>query len=76
MLNKPILKAGILNLLTEMRTKEENADEYFADELSSLIDAYIKSSTVTVVAGIPVATAGSAAAQTGVTTGPGTGTLS
>jgi hypothetical protein len=30
--------------------------------------------TVTVVPGIPVATAGSPAAQTGATTGPGTGT--
>lgn len=75
-LNKPILKAGIQALLTEMRTKEENADEYFADQLATLIDNYIKSATVTVAAGIAVQTAGSAAAQVGATTSPGTGTIS
>ena len=72
---KNTLKAGILNLLTNMRTKEEVSDEYFADQLSTLIDTYIKSATVTVAAGIPVSTAGSATAQTGATTAPGTGTL-
>lgn len=73
---KQTLKSGILALVTEMRTKEENADEYFADQLSTLIDAYIKTAMVTVAVGIPVATAGTAAAQTGATTGPGTGVIS
>lgn len=73
---KPTLKSGIQALLTEMRTKEENADEYFADQLATLIDTYIKSATVTVAPGIPVTTAGSAVAQSGATTAPGTGTLS
>lgn len=75
-LNKPVLKADILALLTDMRTKEENADEHFADQLATLIDSYIKSATVTVAAGIAVQTAGSAAAQVGATTAPGTGTIS
>ncbi len=75
-LNKPALKSGIKALLTEMRTKEENADEYFADQLSTLIDSYVKSATVTVNPGITVNTAGSATAQTGTTTSNGTGTLS
>ncbi|MFV0266462.1 MAG: hypothetical protein ACK5HT_04930 [Draconibacterium sp.] len=51
---KSTLKSGIKALLTEMRTKEENADDYFAEQLSSLIDTYIKSATVTVAAGIGV----------------------
>jgi|GEM_PF-1708157 hypothetical protein len=73
---KATLKSGIQALLTEMRTKEEISDDYFADQLATLIDTYIKSATVTVIAGIPVATAGSPTAQTGATTAPGTGTLS
>ncbi len=73
---KETLKTGIKSLLTNMRTKEEISDDYFADQLATLIDTYIKSATVTVMAGIPVATAGTAAAQTGATTSPGTGTLS
>jgi len=73
---KATLKSGIQALLTEMRTKEEISDDYFADQLATLIDTYIKSATVTVIAGIPVATAGSPSAQTGVTTAPGTGTIS
>lgn len=73
---KSTLKSGIKDLMTEMRTKEENEDEYFADQLATLIDTYIKSATVTVAPGIPVATAGSAVAQSGATTAPGTGTLS
>jgi len=73
---KQTLKTGILALITEMRTKEENADDYFADQLATLIDAYIKTATVIVAVGIPVTTAGTAAAQTGATTGPGTGVIS
>jgi translation initiation factor 2 alpha subunit (eIF-2alpha) len=70
-LEKPILKSGIQTLLTEMRTKEENADEYFADQLATLIDTYIKSATVTVAAGIAVTTSAGA----GATTAPGMGTI-
>ena len=71
-LNKPALKMGIEALLTEMRTKENNADEYFADQLSTLIDTYVKTGTVTVALGIPVVTN----TGSGATTGPGTGTIS
>lgn len=71
-LNKPVLKLGIQALLAEMRTKEENADEYFADQLATLIDTYVKTGTVTVAPGIPVATSTGA----GATSAPGTGTIS
>jgi hypothetical protein len=69
---KNTLKTGILNLLTEMRAKEEVSDEYFADQLSTLIDAYIKSATVTtVVTGTCQTPAGA-----GTIAGQGTGSLS
>jgi hypothetical protein len=45
------------------------------DRLTNLIDSYIKSGTVTVQPGQTVATAGSATAQTGATTTPGTGKI-
>lgn len=71
-LNKPILKSGIQALLTEMRTKEENSDEYFADKLADVIDQYVKTGTVTIQSGIAVTTNTGA----GATTAPGTGTIS
>ena len=69
-LNKAILKAEIKQIMTDMRTREENADDEYADRLSTAIDTYIK--TAQVNPGIPVATTGTAAAQTGATTAPGT----
>lgn len=42
-LDKPTLKAGIKNLLTDMRTRDTNADDEFAERLSDLIDAFVKS---------------------------------
>ena len=50
--------------------------DYFAEQLSLIIVNAIKAGTVTVPAGIPVATAGTAVAQTGATTAPGIGTIS
>jgi hypothetical protein len=42
-LNKSALKNGILQLFTDMRTREANADDEFATRLSDLIDDYVKS---------------------------------
>ena len=75
-LQKPALKAGIKQLLQDMMSREEASFDEFADRLSTLIDTYVKTGTVTVAAGIAVATAGSATAQTGATSAPGTGTIS
>lgn len=48
-----------------------------AQSIASAVVAHIQANAlVTVAAGIPVATAGSATAQTGATTAPGTGTVS
>jgi hypothetical protein len=51
------------------------ADQY-AHQLAQAIDAYIKTATVTIPLGVPVSTAGTAAAQTGATTAPAVGSLS
>lgn len=68
---KDTLKAQLLAVFSK-----ENTPEEAADQIATAIDAYIKTATITIVPGIPVATAGTAAAQTGVTTGPGTGSVS
>ena len=75
-LNKQALKAGIIRLQQDMLTKTESSMEEYAERLASLIDAFVKSGEVTVGAGIPVSTAGTATAQTGATTSVGTGTIS
>lgn len=67
-LDKDTLKA-------KLKAIDPSSDDVI-DKMVEAIDTYIKGATVTVVAGIPVATAGSAAAQTGATSGPGTGTIS
>jgi hypothetical protein len=68
-LNKTALAQSILKLMTDARKETEIDDSKFANGLADAIDAFVK--TGEVQAGIPVSTAGSATAQTGVTTGPG-----
>ena len=46
------------------------------DKMVEAIDKYIKGATITVAAGIPVSTTGSATAQAGTTTATGTATIS
>ncbi|WP_172918582.1 hypothetical protein [Capnocytophaga canis] len=75
-LNKEVLKQGIVALQQEMKTKTEPDEEYYAEQLATLIDAYIRSMEITIAAGIPVTTAGTAVAQTGATTSPATATIS
>ncbi len=69
-LDKIALKNGILALITDMRTRENNADEEYATRLSNLIDDFVKTGTVN--AGIPVSTTGTATSHTGATTSTGT----
>ena len=75
-LQKPALKATIKQLLQDMIAREDASYEEFADRLSTAIDTFVKTGTVTVASGIAVATTGTAAAQTGSTTAQGTGTIS
>lgn len=75
-LQRAPLKQGIVQLMKNMMEREEPSYDEFADRLSDLIEQYVKTGTVTVAQGIPVSTTGTAAAQTGVTTSTGTGTIS
>ncbi len=75
-LQKPALKNSIKTLLQDMMARENASFDEFATRLSDAIDIYIKTGTVTVPAGVAVATTGTAAAQTGATTAPGIGTIS
>lgn len=45
-LNKTQLKNDIVAIMVEMRTRTENADEEFADRLSTAIDDYVKEATI------------------------------
>ena len=71
-LDKNILKQGIKAMSSKFRNNENLTDDDYAEELSTLIINTIKSATVTVNPGIPVATSSGA----GSTSGPGTGSLS
>lgn len=77
------LKAKILETLNkpiDEKMSDSAVKQRLASDLASAIangvDSWIKTGIVTVQPGIPVATAGTPAAQTGATTGPGTGTIS
>lgn len=50
--------------------------EQIANDMADAIDTFVKGAEVTVEAGIPVSTTGTAAAQTGQTTESGNGTIS
>ena len=69
MLNKPALVDGLIQLQTKMEDKDEDAKQYYATQFANLIEAFVKSGKVQ--PGIAVSTAGSASAQTGVTTAEG-----
>lgn len=68
-LNKTALAQSILKLMTDARKETEIDDSKFADGLADAIDAFVK--TGEVQPGITVSTTGTAAAQTGATTGMG-----
>jgi hypothetical protein len=73
MLVKETLQTAIQAAFTAQMNKTENREAAIsdlADKLATAIDAFVKSAQVN--PGIPVSTAGTAAAQTGATTAPGT----
>lgn len=75
-LDKQTLKTGLINLQKTMIQKTEPDYAYYAEQLATLIENFVKSGKVTVQTGISVSTTGSASAQTGTTTSTGTGTIS
>lgn len=70
------LKAQLEADFKAINLGSDDAAAKVAAAIANRVDAYIKSATVTVSPGIPVSTAGTAVAQTGATTGPGTATIS
>jgi hypothetical protein len=74
-LNKQALQQGIIALQQDMQRKTEPSIEEYAERLTSLINDFVKSGEVTVAAGIPVSTAGTATAQSGATTSEGKGKI-
>jgi hypothetical protein len=68
------LKTNLLTLFNSMK-QNEMSEANFADQLATIINNHIKTAQVTVNAGIPVATTGGPASQTGTTTAPGSGSL-
>ena len=76
MLVKQTLQAALLADFKSINLGSDDAAAKVAEAIANRVDAYIKTATITVNPGIPVATAGSPAAQTGATTGPGTATIS
>lgn len=68
MMNEATLSANFLSLFQSMHS-EPMAEKDYADRLAKIITDHIK--TAEVQAGIDVKTTGSAAAQTGATTGTG-----
>jgi hypothetical protein len=70
------MKTSVEQLLTDMMTRDTDSVSEFADRLTTIVEVFVKSGTVTVSAGISVSTTGTAAAQTGATTSTGTGAVS
>ncbi|MDA6067990.1 hypothetical protein NJT12_00035 [Flavobacterium sp. AC] len=51
-LNKNVLKQDIKGIITEMRTREDNSDDEFAERLATVIDKYVKTATITYQSGL------------------------
>lgn len=70
------IKAEIDQMMTSLLQEQpEDIPTAFADKLADIVRNAILSATVTVPTGIPVATTGAAAAQTGATTAPAIATI-
>ncbi|MDO5106213.1 hypothetical protein [Capnocytophaga sp.] len=70
-LNKEALKQGIIKLQQDMKAKTEPDENYYAEQLATLIEAFVKSGEVTIAKGIAL----QAGTYAGVTTTEGKGTI-
>ncbi|MCQ2087896.1 MAG: hypothetical protein MJZ37_07570 [Bacilli bacterium] len=77
-LNGKTLGDNIANIIISSDAPDEQkaAVKKLWEDIGDAIVNHIKGATITVAAGIPVSTAGTAAAQTGSTTSTGTATIS
>ena len=57
-LDKGALKADIVQLLTDMMTREESSIEEFAERLSTAVDSYTKGANIVYTSGLTSATGG------------------
>jgi len=57
-LDKGALKADIVQLLTDMMTRENTSIEEFADRLSTAVDEYTKEAKIVYTSGLTSATGG------------------
>ena len=73
---KAALKAAFVAEMPSASAEQTAAYDRIADAFANAIDTFVKTGTVTVASNIPVATTGTAAAQTGFTTATGAGTIS
>lgn len=69
---KETLKNNIKAIIADMRTREGNSDDEYADRMAGAIEDFVKSATITVQQGIPVSVSGGS----GSTTSTGTATIS
>ncbi|MWB92993.1 hypothetical protein GON26_01340 [Flavobacterium sp. GA093] len=51
-LNKGALKQDILDIITDMRNRDENSDDEFATRLSTAIDTYVKTAVIVYQSGL------------------------
>ncbi|MBP4140014.1 hypothetical protein [Flavobacterium geliluteum] len=51
-LNKETLKQDIISIITDMRARDENSDQEFAERLSTAIDTYVKAAKIIYQSGL------------------------
>jgi len=51
-LNKAKFKQDFKTLMVEMRTREDNSDEEFAERFANMLDAYVKTATIKYISGL------------------------
>lgn len=70
------IRAALLADVANTKAVDGPALTAFCDAIATTVVAHVvANAVVTIPAGVPVATAGTAAAQTGATTAPGIGTV-
>ena len=78
-MSKDVLGKAIADMIVSASAPAEQKAQIqslWTDIAGAIIDHITTNATITVAAGIPVSTAGTAAAQTGATTSTGTATIS
>ena len=76
-LNSSVLASEIETAIKQIDAENDDTRKLISEAIAEKVIEHIKAfAQVTIPAGVAVATTGTAAAQTGATTAPGTGTIS